>query len=134
MIPETNPLQAHFSLDSRPPFRLMSHWTALELDAAFFHLYFPTDRHGSWRTARHSDGCPSHETPEQRIELKRRFPTPRDAVAYIMDTFPIIRRKDENRCNEYRTKRVILEFYDLLQQSIATRQFPLPTDSALSES
>ena len=29
MIPETNPLQAHFSLDSRPPFRLMSHWTTL---------------------------------------------------------------------------------------------------------
>ena len=27
--PETNPLQAHFSLDSRPPFRLMSHWTTL---------------------------------------------------------------------------------------------------------
>ena len=29
MIPETNPLQAHFSLDSRPPFRLMSHGTRL---------------------------------------------------------------------------------------------------------
>ena len=34
MIPETNPLQAHFSLDSHPPFRLMSHWTRLSISLA----------------------------------------------------------------------------------------------------
>ena len=27
--------------------------------------------------------------------LKAGFPTSRDAVAYIMDTFPIVRHKDE---------------------------------------
>jgi hypothetical protein len=36
----------------------------------------------------------------------------RDDVAYIMDTFPIVRRKDEAAHGEYRTKRVILEIYD----------------------
>ncbi len=31
-----------------------------------------------------------------------------------MDTFPIVRRKDEVRWGEYRTKRVVLEQYDRL--------------------
>ena len=49
------------------------------------------------------------------------FPTPRDAVAYIMDTFPIVRRKDEEKYSgDYRTKRVILDIYDALQESIRT--------------
>ena len=33
-------------------------------------------------------------------------------VDYIMETFPIVKRKDEAAHGEYRTKRVILEFYD----------------------
>ena len=36
----------------------------------------------------------------------------REDVAYIMDTFPIVKRKDEAAHGEYRTKRVILELYD----------------------
>lgn len=36
----------------------------------------------------------------------------RDDVDYIMDTFPIVRRKDEAEYGEYRTKRLILEAYD----------------------
>jgi hypothetical protein len=94
-----------------------------ELDAAFFHLYLPAEADGSWRMARRSDGCPYDETPEQLAELKRHFPTPRDAVAYIMDTFPIVNRKDEEKYNgDYRTKRVILEIYDAMQKSIRTGQ------------
>ncbi len=38
----------------------------------------------------------------------------RDDVEYVMDTFPIIRRKDEKDFGEYRTKRIILEHYDHL--------------------
>ena len=74
-----------------PPF----HWDddrrfllRCELDAAFFHLYLPAEEDGGWHAARRSDGCPRDETPAQLAELQRRFPTPRDAVAYIMDTFP----------------------------------------------
>ena len=105
-----------------------------ELDAAFFHLYLPAEDDGNWRPARRSDGCPRDETPEQLADLERRFPTPRDAVAYIMDTFPIVRRKDEEKHGEYRTKRVILEIYDEMQQAIRTgrpcptRLNPLPAD------
>jgi hypothetical protein len=44
----------------------------------------------------------------------------RDDVDYIMDTFPIVRRKDETAHGEYRTKRFILERYDALAEAIAT--------------
>ena len=91
-----------------------------ELDAAFFHLYLPAEEDGDWRPARHSNGCPHDETPEQLADLKRHFPTPRDAVAYILDTFPILRRKDEQRHGNYRTKRSILDIYDAMQTSTAT--------------
>jgi hypothetical protein len=38
-----------------------------------------------------------------------------------MDTFPIVRRKDEEKYNgDYRTKRVILEIYDAMQEAIRT--------------
>ena len=106
-----------------PPFR----WNAerrfllrCELDAAFFHLYLPAEDDGDWRPARRSDGSSRDETPEQLAELKRHFPTPRDTVAYVMDTFPIVRRKDEEKHGEYRTKRVILEIYDAMQASTTT--------------
>lgn len=36
----------------------------------------------------------------------------RKDVDYIMETFPIVKRKDEEKYGEYRTKRVILEIYD----------------------
>lgn len=109
-----------------PPFRWDEERRLLircELDAAFFHLYLPADGDGQWRPARKADGCPHDETPEELAELKRHFPTPRDAVAYIMDTFPIVRRKDEEKYNgDYRTKRVILEIYDAMQEAIRTGQ------------
>ena len=43
----------------------------------------------------------------------RLYGVTRDA-AYIMDTFPIVRRQDGARFGKYRTKRVILEMYDAL--------------------
>ena len=49
------------------------------------------------------------------------FETPRDAVAYIIDCFPIVRRRDEEKYGgDYRTKRVILEIYDDMQEAIRT--------------
>jgi hypothetical protein len=38
----------------------------------------------------------------------------RDELAYILDTFPIVRRKDKEDYGEYRTERVILERYEKL--------------------
>jgi hypothetical protein len=62
----------------------------------------------------------------------------RDDTAYILDTFPIVRRKDEQAHGEYRTKRVILEIYDAMQSAAKsgepyeTRLVPPPSDTALA--
>lgn len=44
----------------------------------------------------------------------------RDDVDYIMETFPIVRRKDVAAYGEYRTKRLILEIYDAMAEAEAT--------------
>jgi len=43
-------------------------------------------------------------------------------MAYILDTFPIVRRKDEQRYREYRTKRMVLENYDALEDRAGYRE------------
>jgi hypothetical protein len=100
----------------RPPF----HWDEerrfllrCELDAAFFHLYLPSDERGDWFS-------PENEVAEDVAMLRGRFPVPRDAVAYIMDSFPIVRRKDEERHGRFLTKDTILEIYDAMAASIQT--------------
>ncbi len=90
-----------------PPFRWDEDRRFLlrcELDAAFFHLYLGSE--DEWR--------------QQPEALTRAFPTPRHAVSYIMDTFPIVKRKDEAKHGTYRTKETILQIYDALALSIAT--------------
>lgn len=42
----------------------------------------------------------------------------REDANYIMETFPIVKRKDEQRYGEYRTKRVILECYDAITEAM----------------
>jgi hypothetical protein len=85
-----------------PPFRYDGERRArlrAELDALFFLLYL---------------GTPDEWEREATPELKALFPTPRHAVEYILEQFPIVRRKDEERFGEYRTKRLILEIYDAM--------------------
>lgn len=51
----------------------------------------------------------------------------REEAAYILETFPIVKRKDEDRFGEYRTQRVILEIYDAFRQAMQTgRPYALP--------
>lgn len=105
-----------------PPFRWDEERRFLlraELDAAFFHLFLPSTREGEWQPAREEDGARVDETAEQLASLREHFPTPRDAVDYILGTFPIVKRKDEQRHGEYRTKRVILEIWDAMQAAMA---------------
>lgn len=68
-----------------------------ELDAAFFHLYLGTNE--DWIS-------------KGRHDLLKYFKTPRAAVAYIMETFPIVKHKDEQVYGHFRTKDTILEIYD----------------------
>ena len=44
----------------------------------------------------------------------------REDVAYILDTFPIVARKERAIYGEYRTQRVILEIYDALAAAMRT--------------
>ena len=87
-------------------FHVLSILHRLGLDAAFFHLYLGLD--DEWR--------------QQSETLNRAFPSSRHAVDYIMETFPIVRRKDEAAYGSYRTKDTILEIYDALADSMRTGQ------------
>ncbi len=66
------------------------------------------------------EGEPFAWDPERRFRLRSELDAAffhlygivREDVEYIMDTFPIVKRKDEAAHGEYRTKRVILENYD----------------------
>ena len=97
-----------FALDCSydgPPFRWDEERRFLlrcELDAAYFHLYL---------------GSPA-EWGNDSPQLREMFPTPRHAVEYIMETFPIVKRKDVKAHGDYRTKLVILDLYDQMQQAI----------------
>jgi hypothetical protein len=82
-------------------------WIRAELDAAFFHLYL---------------GTPEEWTRTGSPELLESFPTPRHAVDYIMETFPIVKRKDEKAHGSYRTKEAILDIYDAMAEAIRTGQ------------
>jgi hypothetical protein len=76
-----------------------------ELDALYFHLYLGDA--AEWQ----SKGSP---------ELISYLPTPRLALDYIMDTFPIVKRKDEKQYGEYRTKCRILEIYDQMTHCLSS--------------
>jgi hypothetical protein len=52
----------------------------------------------------------------------------RDDTAYVMETFPTVKRNDERKHGEYRTKRLILERYDAMAQG--NYQTPLVPPSA----
>lgn len=46
----------------------------------------------------------------------------RDDSAYILDTFPIVKRKDEAKFGDYRTKLVILKIYDAMKSAMDSGQ------------
>jgi hypothetical protein len=106
-----------------PPFRWDEERRFLlrcELDSAFFHLFLPGAPDGQWMPARSSEGTLRDDIPDGLVEIKHHFPNPRNAVAYIMDSFNSVRRKDQKKHGEYRTKRVILEIYDEMAEAIRT--------------
>jgi len=81
-----------------------------ELDAAYFHLYLPAGDDGGWQPA-------DREIAEDMESLKACFSLPRHAVEYIMDSFSIVKRRDEAEHGRYRTKDTILEIYDEMSEA-----------------
>lgn len=68
------------------------------------------------------DGSPFRWEPNRRSQLRAEldaacfhlYGLDREEVEYVMETFPIVRRKDEATHGEFLTKRLILERYDEL--------------------
>lgn len=94
------------------------------------------------------DGPPFRWDEERRFLLRceldaayfHLYGIARDDVDYILETFPIVKRKDSARHGEYRTKRVILEMYDAMAEAMATgvayqtRLDPPPADARVAHS
>ncbi|BCL80059.1 N-6 DNA methylase [Ktedonobacteria bacterium brp13] len=94
------------------------------------------------------DGPPFHSDEERRFLLRceldaayfHLYGITRDDVAYIMETFLIVKRKDEKEYGKdnYRTKQVILEIYDKMQQAMESGEayetllVPGPADPAVA--
>ena len=110
-----------------------------ELDALFFHLYLGSQadwegkrdsemvlnkRDSEIASLRDSSTSPSGHLTTSLIQY---LPTPRHAVEYIMETFPIVKRKDEKEYGEYRTKLRILEIYEHMTHCLATNTEYLST-------
>lgn len=74
-----------------------------ELDAAYFHWYL---------------GSISEWKVNGSLELLNNFPSPRAAVEYILDTFPIVNNRDMKEYGEYKTKNTILKIYDEMDFAI----------------
>lgn len=56
----------------------------------------------------------------------------RDDVDYIMETFPIVKRKDVKEFGSYRSKEMILQVYDAMQEAIDSGvPYRSPFDSEL---
>ncbi len=71
------------------------------------------------------DGPPFAWSPERRTILRceldaayfHLYGVPRQDIEHIMDSFNIVKRKDEHDFGEYRTKRLILEIYDAMAEA-----------------
>ncbi|WP_300591173.1 DNA methyltransferase, partial [Microbacterium sp.] len=81
-----------------------------------------------WATKIGDRGAPFIWNPERRRHLRAEldaaffhlYGVHRADVDYMLDTFPIVRRRDEAEFGEYRTKRLIVENYDRMQECIDT--------------
>ena len=68
------------------------------------------------------DGPPFVWDEEERRHLRARldalyfhlYGLDKDDAAYVLDTFPIVRRQDETRFGSYRTRDLVLAYMDAL--------------------
>ncbi|MBE9009715.1 hypothetical protein IQ250_05805 [Pseudanabaenaceae cyanobacterium LEGE 13415] len=92
------------------------------------------------------EGAPFQWDEERRFLLRceldaayfHLYQLQRDDVAFVMDTFAIIKRKDEQKYSRYRTQDAILSIYDEIAAAIRTGQpyqtglDPVPADVHLA--
>lgn len=138
MIPSVGYAETHRWLGSQP----LSEWVgerSLELTYTAWDLQLFAQDCGY-------NGAPFKWDEERRFLLRceldaayfHLYGIERDDVDYIMETFPIVKRKDEAKYGEYRTKRVILEIYDEMKAAMEsgkaykTRLDPPPADERVA--
>ncbi|USQ84712.1 N-6 DNA methylase [Streptomyces phaeoluteigriseus] len=95
-------------------------------------VYTTTDMRG---LAAHlgETGTPFRWNPDRRQAIRGEldalffhlYGISREDAAYILDTFPIVRRKDEAKYGSYRTKELILAEYDRMAEAGLTLDNPL---------
>ena len=112
------------------PERVRAQWTDQPryIDERVLELSYCADDLRAYAEAAGHLGAPFRWDPSRRELLRAEldaalfhlYGLERGDVDYIMDTFPIVRRRDEQAHGEYRTKRLILEIYDELAEAIAT--------------
>ena len=145
MIPETNPLQAHFSLDSRPPFRLMSHWTTLGVGndpvynptAVFQTFPFPEGLSPDIPAADYAEDPRARaiaEAAERLVELRDRWLNPPEWVEWLDEPVPGFPKRavarDETAKKELR-KRTLTNLYNARPQWLEDAHAAL--DAAVAE-
>lgn len=82
------------------------------------------------------EGPPFRWDPERRPLLRAEldaaffhlYGLSRDDTDYVLETFPIVKKNDEKKFGEYRTKRLILERYDALAAASRTGNYQTPLD------
>jgi len=74
------------------------------------------------------DGPPFRWDEERRLLMRSEldaayfhlYGIEREDADYIMETFPIVKRKDVERYGSFRTKELILQVYDAMAEAIRT--------------
>lgn len=85
------------------------------------------------------DGPPFIWDEERRFQIRceldaaffHLYGLTRDEVAYLMDTFPIVRRKDEAAFGKYQTKDVILDLFSAFSDAAQAGRIDTPSEKAL---
>lgn len=102
----------------------LSNWIAarvLELDSTSTLLTdFASDLTG--------DGSTFTWTNERRQQIRAEldaaffylYGIDRNSISYVMDTFPIVKQRDEQNMGEYRTRHLVLDFYDAMSKAVET--------------
>ena len=122
----------HFNVTimSQVPVPDMRNFLIREFSSHVVELTYTDKSMKPWATALGDSGMPFVWNESRRALIRAEldaaffclYGVDRDDVSYIIDMFPIVRRKDEEKFGEYRTKRLILEIYDAMQDAIDGRK------------
>jgi hypothetical protein len=119
-----------------PPFSALLRWLPSVIPAALELTYTAVDLRSFARDVGW-EGPPFRWDEGRRLSLRSEleaiafhlFGMSRDEVEYVVDQFPITRRREEADLGEYRTRRLILERFDAIAAAVAAAiEYRIPLD------